>query len=253
MKQYISLGLIIGGLIFGGCVQSIPVYSIDMDRKYDSKHVIAKSYTINTQQIAFIGEPMISVKDYNVVEKMSDKLKSSEDFFLSTMLHGRLAFQKGETFTLEGNCDIDGKQYKVVKHTNLDFGSVSAKLLIDNDGVIINKHLNHILLGMASNHHVIAQSTYTYEPASVRLLNEKITETSVSKGSLNYELVYTGKDKDSLKILYREYTSEDMAKPSFYQTLTYDLNSKKIRFKNITMQIISLDNEKITFTVVSDT
>lgn len=230
----------------GGCARPILIENIDTNKNYDSKHIVDKSYTIGKQQEAFIGESMIRVKDYNVVEKMSDKLKASEGFSYNE----KFFFKKGETFELEGTCVLDGKYYYVAKHQSMKADVIQFKILVDDEGVILNKMMGQVLHSGFNN--IVTHDSVSYSPKSVRLINEKITETSVSKGSLNYELVYTGKDKDSLKLLYREYTSEDMARPSFYQTLTYDLNSKKIRFKNITMQVNLMDNEKITFIVISD-
>ena len=43
-----------------------------------------------------------------------------------------------------------------------------------------------------------------------------------------------------------------MARPSYYQELTYELGQKTIRFKNLIMSIHNVDNEKIEFIVISD-
>jgi hypothetical protein len=47
------------------------------------------------------------------------------------------------------------------------------------------------------------------------------------------QLIYSGKQGSIIKISYREFSS-NMARPSFYQDLTYDLSeSKEITFQNV--------------------
>jgi hypothetical protein len=66
------------------------------------------------------------------------------------------------------------------------------------------------------------------------------------------ELIYTGRTGDTMKITYREYKC-DLARPSFFQDLTYDLSqSSTVVFKNFKLNILKADNEGVTFTVTSD-
>jgi hypothetical protein len=68
----------------------------------------------------------------------------------------------------------------------------------------------------------------------------------------NYELVYLGVDKDTLRIAYREYTDKNLARASFFQDLTYKVSDKKIRFKNLEMIIAEANNEHIKLTIIED-
>lgn len=64
------------------------------------------------------------------------------------------------------------------------------------------------------------------------------------------ELVYNGKDANSIKLMYREY-SGSIARPAFYQDLKYDLSeSNIIGFRGVSMQVLSATNSKIEFIVL---
>ncbi|WP_424687406.1 hypothetical protein [Halarcobacter ebronensis] len=73
-----------------------------------------------------------------------------------------------------------------------------------------------------------------------------------SKGSLNIELLYNGTNKDGVKLLYREYTSDNLARQAFYQNLIYDKDEKQIRFKNFLIEMHSSNNQEIVYTILRD-
>ena len=65
-----------------------------------------------------------------------------------------------------------------------------------------------------------------------------------------YELIYSGKSGNVIKILYREF-SNDLARPAFSQELQYDLaESKTIKFRKTTIEVIQASNQEITFRVL---
>ena len=65
-------------------------------------------------------------------------------------------------------------------------------------------------------------------------------------------LVYTGKSDSVVKVAYREYVN-DIARPSFYIDLEYDLDeSRRISFRSLEMEVIEATNEVITFVIVDD-
>jgi hypothetical protein len=80
----------------------------------------------------------------------------------------------------------------------------------------------------------------------------KEEEIDVDAGYLNYELVYGGTDGKSITITYREYTSKDLTRPSFFQNVVYETGKKQIRFRDTILQIHEVTNEKIVYTVISD-
>lgn len=71
------------------------------------------------------------------------------------------------------------------------------------------------------------------------------------QSSSSSELIYSGKAGNVIKIVYREYTN-DLARPAFTQDLQYDLNETKIiKFKNTTIEVLRVTNQEITLRVLS--
>lgn len=86
----------------------------------------------------------------------------------------------------------------------------------------------------------------------------EITEPSiisVDKGSVyeNIEIIFVGRNKNSLNLLYREYSSDDLARVAFFQNLTYDIDAGDvIRFKSFKIQVIKSNNELIRYKVIEE-
>ena len=78
---------------------------------------------------------------------------------------------------------------------------------------------------------------------------------TVYPGGIRWELVYAGKSNNNIRIYYREFVASNegwMAKDAFTQELNYDLNEGSIiRYKQLKMEIISANNEKIIYKVLS--
>jgi hypothetical protein len=71
----------------------------------------------------------------------------------------------------------------------------------------------------------------------------------IQLGSFKQELIYNGKSKDTLRVSYREYV-DDLARPSYFQDLTYDLSeSKEIAFRDIKMDVLEATNTNIKFII----
>lgn len=76
----------------------------------------------------------------------------------------------------------------------------------------------------------------------------------VQKHGSKMELVYSGKDGQTLRLSYREYAFGDygviLARPAFTQDLTYDLStSPEIAFKNLRMVVNSASNNEINYKI----
>jgi hypothetical protein len=70
-------------------------------------------------------------------------------------------------------------------------------------------------------------------------------------GYIHRELQYVGRTKSSIKLLYREFNSEDQIRPAFTQELTYDLEQGKIiGCKGAQIQVEHADNVRIKFKVL---
>lgn len=70
-------------------------------------------------------------------------------------------------------------------------------------------------------------------------------------GSFKRELVYNGRSRDTIKLIYREF-DHNMIRPAFTQELDYDLSaSKEIGFKGMRLEILDANNSFIKFIVLS--
>jgi len=70
--------------------------------------------------------------------------------------------------------------------------------------------------------------------------------------SFKYELLYQGVSKGPLKLSYREYVN-DMARPSYFQDVAYDIAAYPaiVTFKTVRLNILSADNNEVKYVVLS--
>ncbi len=98
------------------------------------------------------------------------------------------------------------------------------------------------------------KSIYTFraDPATARFIGTTVTKTDTTKGWKNFELVYSGVTKDSITLLYREYTPEDMARAAYSQNLVYPKESTAIRYRDIAITVIEASSERFRYVVKAD-
>lgn len=91
-------------------------------------------------------------------------------------------------------------------------------------------------------------------PPNVRIkyeLKDEIIESAV-RGEGSYELLYQGVGGGVLRLTYREFTGEDLARPAFSQEVTYDLNQAgptEILFKGAHITVFSAGNTAVRYRV----
>ena len=86
----------------------------------------------------------------------------------------------------------------------------------------------------------------------VEISNEKPTVIPNNR-RLKIQPIYQGVSKGSIKISFREFY-DGLARPAFTQDISYDLNPGEetfIAFKGMKIKVISADNEKISYQIVS--
>jgi hypothetical protein len=205
----------------------------------DTERIFEKNYKINQMQAVFVGQPIVRVKDYQVERYSSNHMLASEGFVISggpVTIRG----DKNTSYPIRGEITLNSGTYTVLNIPG-SRGKL-AGVLIRKDGTVHNKVLNE---------DVIMIYSFTVSPPDLKFTRSK-EERIKSAGYLNYELIYSGTDGKSLTVTYREYTSEDLARPGFYQNLVYESSKKRIRFKDTVIEIHEATNEKIVYTVISD-
>jgi len=246
MKFVKIIGVLFIIFLLSGCSKRLGY--IDTNKITKQEHIVLKSYELNKKQSSYVGSSMIKVNDYNKIIRSTDKMKPTKDFIFNTNGSTKYSFTKDDLFSIKGLWEINGAKYTAVNHDKLR----SIHLLIRDDGSIHYKVANMIPSSISTGEAVTMIYDFEHLPNTVRMITVKNTENKIIKGQINYELIYTGKNKDSFMLTYREYTNDDLARPSFFQNLTYDKNMDKIRFRNLLIKIYSIDNEKIVFAVLND-
>uniref|UniRef100_UPI0034DFDA30 hypothetical protein n=1 Tax=Candidatus Thiodubiliella endoseptemdiera TaxID=2738886 RepID=UPI0034DFDA30 len=236
-KSIISLGLL-AVFILSGCVQQIRP---SLRTHLGTERIFDKNYNLNQKLVAYVGQPIVKVKDYRVKKFKAKHMKASEDFTISG---GLVTIQgdKNTDYRVRGETTIDKKSYTVVNVPG-SYRGAGFGVLVKPDGSVHSQLLND---------NIVMYYTFKHVPENLKFIASQEEEIDVGAGYLNYELVYGGTDGKSITITYREYTSKDLARPSFFQNVVYETGKKQIRFRDTILQIHEVTNEKIVYTVISD-
>ena len=239
----------------GGCASVQPVspttYRSDATK---TEHKIETSYEIGVPVEVYVGERMLRIQDYYYItiretESISQRLIPTESFTLRLPpLFMSVAVTPQDIIPVTGTTEREGEIFRLVALPGAP--TASLRFLVTSDGAFEGSALNMVNARMGWS--------YRPTPETVRLVpvpepsSYSTTRIDTSKGFTNYELVYSGTSRDSFQLLYREYTQNDLARPAFSQTLVYEKGSESIRFRNLQIQVHEASNDKIRFTVVSD-
>ncbi len=122
--------------------------------------------------------------------------------------------------------------YDAVLGTQMQYGGLAISLKDEKD---IKFNLN-------------GHAVMTPKPAPVLT---KTQVTDFERPGFRQELIYNGRSGDTLKFLYREYTSDTLRAP-FSQEVQYDLKeASTIGFKGVRIQIIDATNTRLKYRVLS--
>lgn len=243
--------------VITGCATSqiVPVQA----EKQGIEHIVDKNYDIGQRKSVYVGESMVRLKDYYAQRVVNAALEPNVDFSMEgtnlngTGMHVILNGAKGSSYPITGIADLDGQKLYVAqipgRNVAANIGVVGCMpcALFDVDsGAPVAK-------GIFGNGYFTPGEGFTrITPASLRMTRSKSESISAEKGYINQELIYSGISGGVIRLAYREYSKEDLARPAFYQDLTYDLSSEFIRFRNIRIQVHSATNENISYTVIED-
>lgn len=230
------IGIILFCITLMGCVglQTASVQPVIQtpEHRNSSSSIVGKVTESRT------GEPMIVKEDlyfYDGVIATTSFQPPSALYIYYPQIN------KGTTFITYGttdNGDVFYKRSDGIK-PNVQGGPVywDYCIIVNSSGVPYGD-------GMCNGDYI---KTWETKPSPSFLEKSKIYNT----GSNRKELIYNGKSKDTIKLAYREY-KDDLARPAFYQDLTYDLSeSKIIGFRSMNIEVIEATNSSIKFIVKS--
>lgn len=224
-----------------GCASVQPVAPPHVNAA--SEHVFDKSYMLGVESSVYVGEPIVKVKDYYETVRQAELLSATESFrmFVPPFFHADIS--EGSTAVVKGTTNRDGKTYRLAQ-LHGDTVLTALLFLLNDDGSLEGSAINTSGSMMGYSYHP--------DPASAKFVGKTVTKVDTSKGSKNFELVYSGATKDSINVLYREYTPEDLARAAFSQNLVYAKDSTTIRFREFIIKVIEASNERMRFVVEAD-
>ena len=214
-----------------GCSSIRPVQSYTPSISYEKE--IIQNYTIGERKKIFIGESIIEKGNLIYEEITSGQFRALQDV---------------------GKCFKKDHIYKVIfidqkdESFYLEYCATNRGVKVDAHGKLLDEHMFYFNLGGWQNHLAVNVGAKIGDKIFEPLKN---TERA-GKGSFKIEIIYSGLDENGLRATYREY-KDDIARPAFYQDLTYDLSkSDTIRYKNFRIKILRATNEEIEYIVLDD-
>lgn len=96
---------------------------------------------------------------------------------------------------------------------------------------------------------------YRYDPRGItRSIFGRVSEMDeYAQPRIDQEILYSGRQGDTLHVTYREYTYDGYARAPFFQQLYYDMGkSDAIVFQDWVIKVIDSSNERIKFKVVKE-
>lgn len=205
-----------------------------------SKHILEKSYELGKRKSVYIGEEIVKVKDYKISKRLLNKMEVLNDFKVTMPFYSHVG-SKGDKYQIIGMSKEDYNNIYLIQFPE----NYSLKWGLNNDGYFAD-----YLLGPSND--IRSTLFVSFEPQNTRFELVKEDKIDVSGGYINFEIIYSGVTGQSINLLYREYTSDNIARVAFYQNLTYPIDSKIIRFKKIKIEVHKISNESIEYTVIED-
>ena len=225
---------------------SAGVSSVPLARPITTERVAQTNFTIGEFRSAVVGEPIVRVKDYVVKRVTMPAVRASQAG--TAQLRGVIGgdpppipIDPMQEYPIAGERTVEGQHLRIAQVDPQHF------IQIHDDGTPRGKGMAKTPMGLW----VEALPDLVFEPANITFLPVvKTDETAIAAGE-NYEIIFTGRDAIALRFQYREYTSEDMARPAYSQDLTYPATSSTIRFRGLTIEIQRVGNDDLTYRVVS--
>lgn len=234
--------LILPAFLSASCVQPIqPVTASTV-----TEHVFKRNYELGKARSAFVGESIVSVKDYRELHRSGQTMRATKDFRVTQGVAPWHTCSRGESFPVTGTFSRDGVTYRVVLIWSDSEYKIAA--LVDSAGRPYLK-----LLGAATTTPVLMVGQAHFEPPDV-VFEPGAEDATIDSpaGFVNFELLYSGTDGKFFTLTYREYTPQDLLRPGFSQTLTYPATASIVRFRNVEVQVHEVTGERIAYTVTED-
>lgn len=230
-------------LFLSACATTLPPPTVE----HHSEKIFEKNYVIGQETEAFVGDNIIKLRDYMLLTTELNAVVPTIPFKVK-ILSNEVEFVPNEKYTVLEYVKNEGQRQKLVLyHQNTPIQLSSFAILIRPDGTISK---NTLIMGNFGWQPGLFDAVAI--PSSATMENAVKKEIDVHALFENHELLYNGTDGKSIFITYREFTQNDLARPAYFQNLTYDAKAETIRFKKYKIRIIKSDTERIRFSVLED-
>jgi maltodextrin utilization protein YvdJ len=201
---------------------------------YIKNYVLGKKITINT------GEKIVAIKKANDII--------------------RPAYQSTNDFALPKGSELDMIPKMYVKSS--EFYHLCGK---SDSGIYISKHLylssNQDVIEINNDGYILRgaclyrdEKMFAYWKGDYKSLSkfESVNEVTNKVSKYHFELSYTGKSGNVIKLSYREFEN-DKVRSAFNQELEFDISDdNKIGFKGMIIKIHSATNSSLEYEVIDE-
>ncbi len=228
--------------LFSGCAYvAKPLVPSDSE----IKQIRQKNYILGNENIAYIGEPIVLIKEYRVLESMS-ALKADNSFTITGGLSSatvNVFGTEGQEFPIVGSIKVNSEHCNTIAIPGSRF-----VFAIKADGTF-----SGVVAGFDYGGSPIQRvNVYKINPPNTRFCPTKVQHIIKDAPFTNMELIYSGLSDDALQLLYREYTPDDLIRPAYTQELSYPPDAKIIRFKTFRIEVTEASAEKLVYSVMEE-
>lgn len=192
-----------------------------------------------------IGEPRKVYVGDNIIEKGNLEYSVSAEGKYRALLSrtfGPFSITEGKLYEAMYVDQKDGSLY-----VKTDSTFVPGGLKVNENGELQDSHVFYHNFGGWQGH-----PTNTVGTVGEQIFERVATSRIYSPESFKVEIIYLGLSGTDLKASYREYKN-DIARPAFYQDLSYNLKDNSIiRYKNFRINILRATNEELECVVLED-
>jgi len=207
-----------------------------------------KIYKVGEKKTVFIGQEIVKVTEYQPLATGSLYSKTPESLsvkFAYKWYNYEIKSEKNEEIRIIEVISLDNKTLYLGRF--LDNNKGEWGIAIDENGEVFKQGIYSYAYNM-----IYYPEAMDISPSHFKFYLHKKNVLKGENKKITYELLYSGNNNVALNLTYRDFTGDDLARPAFYQVLTYEGSAKQIRFKDFVIKVDSADNEKITYTVLAD-
>lgn len=236
------MGLVKGwAVVFATLLSACATVAVSGDKgSSETRQVRDANYQVGVERTVVVGDAIIRVRDFAETVTETASMEANENFQISGGVV-TIPIARGERLPVFGQRDVDGVAYTVVRKG--EFG-----IQVAPDGSVGPGVIN----GLGTDIQVVMAYRFSTSSPTARFRRVVDTRSQRTPTGSNFEIVFNGIDGQAMRFQYREYTANDMARPAFFQELSYPLGTRTLRFREMVINVAAIDAQQIRYTVASD-